>query len=220
MPIDWRNIETILLDMDGTVLDLAFDNHFWLVVVPAAYGECRGLSSADALATIEAWYARVAGHLNWYCLDYWSDELDLDLRALKRAHRHLIGYLPGAVAFLERARTIGKRLALVTNAHPDTLELKLRQTRLDKFVSDVVSSHRIGFAKEDARFWPALAGRLDYDVASSLLIEDSTAVAQTAAAQGFRTLLIRRPDSSQARRELETPAAIDGLSDLIATLAG
>jgi GMP/IMP 5'-nucleotidase len=218
VPVDWPNIETILLDMDGTVLDLAFDNHFWLVLVPDAYGRHRGLPSEHARATIKARYDRVAGHLNWYCLDYWSAELGLDLRALKQSHRHLIGFLPGAVAFLERARAIGKRLVIVTNAHPDTLALKLRQTRLDTFVAAVVSSHGIGFAKEDPRFWPALAERLDYDVASSLLIEDSVPVAQTAAAQGVRTLLIRWPDSTQARRELDPAGAIDGLGDLIATM--
>ena len=41
---DWENIETVLLDMDGTLLDLHFDNHFWLQHVPVCYAEKHGLS--------------------------------------------------------------------------------------------------------------------------------------------------------------------------------
>jgi 5'-nucleotidase len=33
---DWREIDTVLLDMDGTLLDLEFDSHFWLSLVPQA----------------------------------------------------------------------------------------------------------------------------------------------------------------------------------------
>ena len=33
---DWAHIDTVLLDLDGTLLDLAYDNHFWLEIVPAA----------------------------------------------------------------------------------------------------------------------------------------------------------------------------------------
>ena len=32
--IDWSRIDTVLLDMDGTLIDLRFDNHLWNVVVP------------------------------------------------------------------------------------------------------------------------------------------------------------------------------------------
>ena len=35
---DWRAIDTVLLDMDGTLLDLRFDNYFWLELVPRKYG--------------------------------------------------------------------------------------------------------------------------------------------------------------------------------------
>lgn len=221
MSVDWRNVETILLDMDGTVLDLAFDNHFWLGVVPSAYGERHGLSTQHAWSIVKERYDRVAGHLNWYCLDYWTTELGLDIRALKEAHRHLIGYLPGAVGFLERARALGKRLALVTNAHPDALSLKLRQTRLDKLVGPIVSSHRLGFAKEDARFWPQLASQLSYDIRSSLLIEDSAAVLRAGSAHGLKTLIIRCPDTQRPRRDLDALdrfAAIDGLAELMTTM--
>lgn len=31
--IAWQEVDTVLLDMDGTLLDLAFDNYFWQKLV-------------------------------------------------------------------------------------------------------------------------------------------------------------------------------------------
>ena len=42
-PLPWPEIHTVLLDMDGTLLDLRFDNHFWRELVPERYAERHGL---------------------------------------------------------------------------------------------------------------------------------------------------------------------------------
>ncbi len=97
--IDWREIDTVLLDMDGTLLDLHFDSHFWLEHLPRRYVELHQLDQAsqDALKT------RIMGEqgtLNWYSLAYWSRELDVDIVALKREVQHLIGLRSDAHDFL------------------------------------------------------------------------------------------------------------------------
>ena len=51
--IDWQQIDTVFLDMDGTLLDLNFDNHFWLKHVPLRYSERYQLPLAEAQAEIE-----------------------------------------------------------------------------------------------------------------------------------------------------------------------
>ena len=43
-PECWMRVETVLLDLDGTLLDLAFDNYFWRERVPAAYAAARAIS--------------------------------------------------------------------------------------------------------------------------------------------------------------------------------
>ena len=42
--IDWEHIDTVLLDMDGTLLDLHFDNYFWTQHLPGVYARENRLS--------------------------------------------------------------------------------------------------------------------------------------------------------------------------------
>ncbi len=48
LDIAWQNIDTVLLDMDGTLLDLAFDNFFWQKLVPETFGAKQGLTPDEA----------------------------------------------------------------------------------------------------------------------------------------------------------------------------
>ena len=214
--IPWTEIDTLLVDMDGTLLDLSFDNFFWLELVPAKYAELKGLDETTARATLSRKYASVLGTLPWYCLDHWSSELGLDIRALKQEHHHLIRYLPMVPEFLLTVRARAKRLLVVTNAHRDTLAIKIAQTGLDRYVDDFVSSHDIAAPKESAAFWSGLMERRPFDAERSLLLEDSVAVLAAAQAFGLRHgIAIRRPDSGRPARDVEGFACVDGVADLI-----
>jgi len=61
--IPWGDINTVFLDMDGTLLDLNFDNHFWLEHVPQRYAEARGLE--PAAAKVELLAATAAARGRW-----------------------------------------------------------------------------------------------------------------------------------------------------------
>ncbi|MCW8955756.1 MAG: haloacid dehalogenase, partial [Gammaproteobacteria bacterium] len=82
--IDWPRIHSVFLDLDGTLLDLHYDNHFWLEHVPVRYAERHGLDHAEAMDVLNNKYSQVLGSLNWYCVDYWSRELELDIPELKQ----------------------------------------------------------------------------------------------------------------------------------------
>src|SRR5690606_25736777 len=92
----WGDYETILLDMDGTILDLAYDNYFWRQLVPRCLARRRAEPQPHVSEALFEQYASVQGSLAWYCLDHWARELELDLRALKSASSHRIRFLPGA----------------------------------------------------------------------------------------------------------------------------
>jgi GMP/IMP 5'-nucleotidase len=214
--IDWQQIDTVLVDMDGTLLDLAFDNHFWLDLVPRHYAECHGLSLEAAHERLSPRFAAAQGTLSWYCLDHWTRDLDLDLRALKRAHRHLIRYLPGAREFLAAVRARGKRVQIVTNAHRETFAVKAEQTGIDRLVDGVVCSHDLAAPKESAEFWQELARREPFVRERTALIEDSLPVLAAASAYGVRHIVaIRRPDSRLPARTIADFPAVDGVADLV-----
>jgi HAD superfamily hydrolase (TIGR01509 family) len=214
--LDWRQYETILLDMDGTVLDLAFDNYFWRELVPRSLARSRRMNQAEVRAELFDHYASKQGSLDWYCLDYWTEELDLDIRALKNAASQRIRFLPGAREFLTTVNGMRKRLVLVTNAHVDTLAVKNGVVGLDRFFDTFISSHELGCAKEQAEFWPLLRSRVEFDLATTVFIDDSLAVLDAAAEFGIEHIIaITRPDSSQPDNSPGVHRGVNGVFSLI-----
>jgi len=196
---DWQEIDTVLLDMDGTLLDLHFDNYFWLEHVPSKYAEHHGLSEEEALAELNKSFVGLRGTLNWYCLDHWSDLTGLPIAELKRDVQDKIGFRPHVEDFLDTMKRLGKRTVIVTNAHRDSVELKMERTGLDKLVDHVISSHDYKEPKESQAFWDHLQREEPFDKDRSLLIDDSQAVLESAEKWGIRWLLtIFHPDSQKA----------------------
>ncbi|GAB4354249.1 MAG: GMP/IMP nucleotidase [Gammaproteobacteria bacterium] len=219
--LDWRRIDTVLLDMDGTLLDLHFDNHFWLEHVPRRYAEKHGLSFEQARDTLLGRYRAVEGTIDWYCLDYWSDELQMDIAQLKEEVDHLIAVHPHVIEFLEALKRAGKRRILVTNAHGKAIALKMRRTPIGEHLDSVICAHEFGAPKEDQRFWERLQGREPFARQSTLLIDDSLAVLRSAKRYGIEHLLaVRRPDSKQAPREVSEFPSVEHFRELLPQLRG
>ena len=214
--IDWRVIDTVLLDMDGTLLDLHFDNHFWQDHVPLRYAEKHGLPHARARRLLLDTYRAKAGTLDWYCVDYWTRELRLDIARLKEEVAHLIAVHPDVPRFLEALRRAGKGVVLVTNAHQKSLSLKMARTGLQVHFDLLVTAHEVGLPKEDAAFWPALRAVAPYDPARTLLIDDSLPVLRAARAAGIIHLLaVRRPDSRQPDKDVGEFAALRHFAEIL-----
>jgi len=219
--IPWADIDDVLLDLDGTLLDLDFDNHFWQVLVPQAWGSTRGLDAAAARALLKPRFDACAGTLPWYSTDYWSRELGLDIAALKRSDAQRIRWLPGARDFLAMARAQGKRLLLLTNAHPDALAIKHERTGVLDAFDAAYSSHQFGAPKEDAHFWRALHAVEPLDYTRSLFVDDSPSVLRAARSAGIGHIrAIRRPGSERPGHAHEDFLAVDALADLLVSEDG
>lgn len=213
---DWSAIDTVLLDMDGTLLDLKFDNYFWLEAVPARFAAVNGIDLAAAKAQLAPLFAAKRGTLDWYCLDFWSRELALDLGALKHEARDGVRWLPGALEFIAWVRASRKRLALVTNAHPQTLAVKDRQLDFTHRFDAVYSSHPFGAPKESAQFWPRLAEVEKFDRGRTLFVDDSLAVLKAARAYGIAWVYaIAWPDSTKARLSVDGFPTVDAVRELM-----
>lgn len=208
--------DTLMLDMDGTVLDLAFDNYMWLELVPTRYAEARSIHPDEARSSLYARFREMQGRLEWYCLDHWSELLDLDIAGLHREEHHRIGYLPGAEDFLARVRERDLRVLLVTNSHAETLSIKDEATGIRRHFDAVYSSHSFGVPKEHREFWEALNAAEGFDPRRTLFIDDTAPVLASAAAYGVNMLLeISHPDTSRPPRTSETFTGIEGLRSLV-----
>jgi len=216
MHLPWSEIDTVLLDMDGTLLDLHFDNHFWLHHIPEQIARRDGTEPAAALDWLRGEYKKVAGRLEWYCVDHWSRELSLPIAELKEEVSHHIRPLPHAFDFLRAVGVTGKRRVLVTNAHTKSLALKLRLTGLGELLDEIVVSHDLGAPKEDPHFWARLRGILPYAPARALLVDDSVPVLRAARAAGVGFVIaVTRPDTHQPERSVTAVPSVRSLSLLL-----
>ena len=199
--IDWNHIDTVLLDMDGTLLDLHYDNHFGLSHIPVRYAEAHGKDVAESRELLAQRFDETRGTLNWYSVDYWSEQLQLDIPALKRELDHMIAVRPHVEDFLERLHTSPKHVIMVTNAHRKVLDIKLEKTGIERYFDELVVSHDYEAPKEQLAFWQRLQSEHPFEPARTLLIDDTESVLDSAQRYGIAHLLtLLQPDSSLQKR--------------------
>jgi HAD superfamily hydrolase (TIGR01509 family) len=213
--INWYEIDTVLLDMDGTLLDLYFDNYFWQEFLPMKWGQLNGLDPSSAKSRLLPHFRQIEGTLSWYCLDYWTDYLNMDILTLNLEIEHLIKTRPHVDEFLEYVAGTGKPMALVTNAHGRLIELKFRNTGIGVYFDYVFCAHEFGVAKEESGFWAELQRRFPFNPNRTLLIDDNLSVLGSARDYGIRHLLaIAQPDSSMPARDIPDFRAVNSFRDL------
>jgi len=209
-------VSTLLLDMDGTLLDLNYDNYFWNRHLHQRYAEIHDLPIQQAKTHVRDTLAGQQGTLNWYCTEYWSTVFEVDILALKREVAHLIQYRDGARQFLQRLQDVHFKVLLVTNAHRDVIDLKHSHTGLLNLIPDVISSHDYGAAKESEVFWQQLTmDRDDLNISSTMLIDNNKRVLCTARDFGIaHQMAIRQPDSARDSITHEDFPMLDDFSQL------
>ncbi len=211
-----RQCDTLMLDMDGTVLDLAYDNYMWMHHVPDKFAAANGLEPEVAREQLYAKFDALRGQLEWYCLDHWSDHLGLDIAQLHRDENHRIGYLPGAEDFLRTIQDRDIRVLMVTNSHSETLTIKDEITGITRHFDDIYTSHDLGYPKETQAFWRAMAEKEDFDPATTLYVDDTPRVLRSAAAYGIGMLLeVTHPDTTADVRESGEYVGVRGVSELL-----
>ncbi len=214
--IDWDEIDTVCLDMDGTVLDLHFDNHFWLDYIPEVYANQNHLTIEQSKAKLYKKFEKEKGKLEWYCLDFWSEKLQLNIASHKAEISHLIAPRAGAIEFLQYVRSLGKQQYLVTNAHRDSLELKIATIDISKYFHQLISSHDYGLAKEQPGFWDRLQQQYPIKLERTLFIDDSESVLEAAHRAGIKYVYdIAEPDSRKPKKPANNFPQLHHFSDIM-----
>lgn len=206
--LDWAQIDTVLLDMDGTLLDLHFDNKVWNEKVPSAFADAHSVTVEQAKQQLFEHMRQIYGTIDFYSFEYWQAFTGLDLTELHRAEDHLVTYRPGALGFLKKLKDCNKTVIIATNAHPHSVAVKDTRIAISAEVDAVVSSAELGAPKEDFAYWQGLHEVYPFDAERTLMVDDNEPVLDSARDYGIGHLLtIKTPDSARPERlDLRYPA--------------
>lgn len=193
----------IFFDMDGTLLDLAFDTYIWMQLVPERWAVEHQATLEQAKSKLYQYYLQFQGSLNWYSSQFWRQHIGVDAFAVQQENRHLIAPRFGCFELLNALQHLDIECWIVSNADQVTLDLKLENVPIRPYFKQVISSESIGYAKEDQRFWQTLQHRHPFDLSQVTFIDDNYAVLDSAKQFGIAQLFsISEPDSSTRRTEL------------------
>lgn len=199
--VDWAQIDCVFLDMDGTLLDLNYDNHVWNDLVPAAYAAQTGSSLVDAQQTLLAHMREIRGTIEFYSFDYWIAYTGIDLIATHEAATDMVAYRPGALEFLRWLNQQERTAVIATNAHPHSISVKDQYANICREVDGVVSSHDYAAPKEADAFWQAMLSEHAFAPERCMFIDDHEPVLDAAARAGIGHLFaVTTPDSSRPGR--------------------
>lgn len=195
--LNWDQVDDVLLDMDGTLLDRHFDNFFFEEELPRRYAAVHRLSFEDSRARLMAMYRSVEGELAWTDLHYWTRRVGIDVVAMHKELDHMIAFLPGAEEFLRDLKRRGKRITVLTNAHQTGVSVKTAKTGLDRYVDRIVDAFEVGYLKMRSEYWPACQRLVGFDPKRSLYVDDDESCLDAARRFGIMGIVHSAKSSSQ-----------------------
>ena len=209
----WDSIETFFLDMDGTILDLAFDNYFWHDHIPRLYSKKNKISFNKAKIEFEEKYKKKRNTIEWYSLKFWSNELDINLDNELVKTKNRIKIFPGVYNFLNKLKSHKINIVLITNCPREMLNVKFTQAKLWGYFNIIISSEDFGYPKEADEFWKLLEKKFFFDKNKTIFIDDNVNVLECASKYGINHIFgICCPDSSKKKQIIEEYLTLDNVS--------
>jgi putative hydrolase of the HAD superfamily len=169
-----KDIDCMLVDMDGVILDNTYDNNFWQNQIPGVISKNKNISFEDAKRLAVQIFNYKKNTKDWYDVDYWSNMLNVDIEAEKRSSISFdrIQLYEGVTETLNKLKD-NFRLILITNAHRKTLNIKLEKYDLSPYFEIMICAHELHYVKENIQLWYMLKSRFKLDYTKTLLIEDT-----------------------------------------------
>ena len=205
--------------MDGTLLDLAYDDFIWNDLLPIRYAQQHGCSLEQSQKTLHTFYQEHNHTLNWYSSRFWTSKVGVDVLAMQIEHKHKVALRPHCLELLNYLKQNGYPIWLATNADCAGLKFKLEHMGIADYFDVIVSSEQIGHAKEFIEFWQGLNAQHPFDAQTAYFIDDTEKVLNGAHKYGVKHLFsIQQPSSSKAARDVSAYPMLDQLTDLITHL--
>lgn len=202
--------------MDGTLLDLAYDDFIWNHLLPIRYAEIHQCTIEQSKTTLFEFYQEHNHTLNWYSSRFWTAKVGVDVLAMQIEYKDKVKKREGCLELLNYLKENGYSIWLATNADAAGLKLKLEKTHLADYFDVIISSETIGHAKEFVEFWEILAKQHPFDAKTSYFIDDTEKVLNGAKKFGIHNLFsIQQPSSDNAPRTEFAYPMLNNLTDLI-----
>ena len=205
--------------MDGTLLDLAYDDFIWNHQLPIRYAATHGCTLEQSTQALFQFYQDYNHTLNWYSTRFWSAKVGVDTLALQHEFKHKVALRAGCIALLDALKTAGYPCWIATNADCAGLQFKLEQMQIASYFDVIVSSETIGHAKESIEFWQKLHSLHPFCISSAYFIDDTEKVLNSAKKFGIGNLIsIAQPSSTGKIRHESAYPMLNHLTDLMRML--
>ena len=206
----------ILSDLDGVILDLAYDKKFWELWLPEQVTRQTNKSIEEAKAEIMTEIDIQRGTLNFYDLNYWDDLLNVDCMQIFQEKEERCSYLAGSYEALQRLSTLKNPKYILTNGDPRIQEYKAETQNFLEFFDSIFYSMHAGYPKESKEFWALARHNLNLDFEDTIFIDDDLKVVTAAAKAGIKQVAWITPGKNRIlQNRVETFAS---LADLVSTI--
>tara|TARA_B100000965_G_C19558296_1_gene743272 strand:+ start:293 stop:964 length:672 start_codon:yes stop_codon:yes gene_type:complete len=211
-----KDIECLLIDMDGVILDNTYDNNFWQNQIPGVLSKKKNISFDDAKRLAIQIFNFKKNTKDWYDLDYWSNMLGIDIEAEKRSEESLskIKLYDNVTSTLAELKK-QTRLILITNAHRKTLNIKLEKFDIKPYFHEMICAHELYYVKEDLQLWYMLRSKYKLDYEKTILVEDTINNIRVALSAGVSSAIYVGEEEFKPNEKI---LKLDSINQLLSTL--
>lgn len=191
---DWQNIDAVIFDMDGTLVD---SMHYW-VTLPQDWFTARNLPVPDdlevELGTLNLWQASTLLAEQYSPCGETTQQVYDEIQAkMDKHYAEDIPMWPWVKGLLQFLKAAGKACCIATMTDRPQVETVLRTHGIGEFFDFVLTTPEVGIGKEQPDIFLQAAERFGCAPKRILVFEDSRTAIRTALLAGFAVAVVPNP---------------------------